>query len=918
LVPGVQFLNAGGGTASDIRVRGLSTIESDETPLIVLDNFPYEGSIGNIDPNTIESITVLKDAAAASIWGARAGNGVIVITTKSPDADGGIMISLNANFNIGERPDLTYGKDWLPSKTVMEIEKQRYGLGHYTFGDNQTTRLYVDYLKRHDDGLLSDEGLRSLEQNLRATDTRKEAMDHLYRNSGFQQYALNIAGRGERYGYTITAGYHGSNSEIVGNTGQRINLGVRNRFTPNKYVDVGIAVDYAGQRSENNGVSYSDLSQGGRISPYLRLRDDDRTPLAVPVANLRPYYAELAEGNGLLDWQYRPLEEQDLHEITSFSQELRLNGDLEVRPLDGLTVKMIYQYVNGKIRSENHYLEDSYYVRNLVNMFTQPNGTYAIPYNGILRTGNPQERYSHFGRVQVDYRTEFNEKHSVSALAGIEMRHSQIEQFPASVLYSYESDYLTGNNQYNFNQTYPTRPAGTNQRIPGASPNHRLFINRDISYFANVSYDFDRRYVLSGSLRWDGSNLFGVKTNQKGVPLWSMGGSWNLSNEAFYPIEQAVPYLRLRTTYGVSGNVNKTVTHQPTIIFGTSFIGETAATLMSIGNPSLRWEQVKTLNTGVDWRIADGWLSGTAEYFRKKGNDLIGNDYMDPTTGISDNYKINYANIETTGWDMQLSSKNLQGKFSWSSVMVSSWVKNKITNYRTNDNVLLSEYFQTVPPPGVGRSRDVVYAIPWNGLSPQTGLPVVFMDGHSTADYQTYYQQYLDPGMLSNVGSSVPTWYGSFRNIFSWKGFEVAAMLTWKSGFVFRRMSMGPSDEYSENYHTDYYKRWENPGDELHTDVPRHITQEEADQYTGVGSVYRYSEALITKGAHIRLQDVSFSYRLSGRILGSIPVRGVRIYGYARNLGILWRANREGIDPDFTAAQYRTPRAYSVGVQLDF
>lgn len=441
LVPGVQFLNGGGESATDIRVRGLSTIESDETPLIVVDNFPYEGSIGNIDPNTVESITVLKDAAAASIWGARAGNGVIVITTKKPGSDGRVRISLNSNFNIGERPDLTYAKDWLPSQTVMDIERRRFELGHYAFADNQTTRLYVDYLKQHDDGLLTDAELQSLEQVLRTADTRKEAMEHLYRRSGFQQYALNVTGNGERYGYNITAGYHGNNSDLVGNEGRRMNLGVHNRFSPNEHMEIGLGIDYVGQQSVADGIAYNDLSQGGRISPYLRLSEDDGTAAAVPVANLRPYYTAQAEANGLLDWLYRPLEERGLRENASFSQELRLNGDMAIKLFDGLTVNAIYQYVNGKSRAESHYLKESYYVRNLVNTFTQPNGTYAIPYNGILRTGNPQERYSHFARGQLKYETAFHDRHHINVLAGMEVRHSQIEQFPASVLYNYEADY---------------------------------------------------------------------------------------------------------------------------------------------------------------------------------------------------------------------------------------------------------------------------------------------------------------------------------------------------------------------------------------------------------------------------------------------------------------------------------------------
>lgn len=918
IAPGVQFVNAGGTNAADIRVRGLSTIESDETPLIVLDNFPYEGSIGNIDPNNIESVTVLKDAAAASIWGARAGNGVIVITSKHPRQHGRVRIALNSNFNFGERPDLTYGKDWLPSETVMEIEKHRYELGHYTFEDNQTTDLYVDYLRQHEDGLLTDGQLHGLEQALREIDTRKEAMGHLYRPGGFQQYALNFSGAGERYGYVINAGYHGSMGNLVGNEGRRMNLGVRNRFNPSKYLDIGMGIEYVGQRSVNDGIAFSDLSQGGRVSPYLRLLDQNGTAMAVPRANLRPYFVSLAEANGLLDWSYRPLDERDARTNSSYGQEFRLNGDLSAKPWKGLAIKAAYQYINGKGRSESHYLKDSYYVRNLVNTFTQSNGARILPSNGILRTGNPEERFSHFARGQADYHVEVNGRHSIHALAGMEIRHSQTEVFPASVLYNYEADYLTGTNQYNFDLPYVTLPVGTPQRIPGASATHRLYTNRDLSYFANTSYEYSRKYMVSGSMRWDGSNLFGVKTNRKGVPLWSVGGSWEMSGEAFYSLESVMPYLRIRTTYGVSGNVNKSVTHYPTVRYGTSFIGLTAATLVSVGNPSLRWEKVNVWNAAVDWRLAGNRLTGTVERFRKKGNDLIGNDYMDPTTGISENYKINYADIQTVGWEVQLNSQNLQGGFSWNTTFLSSWVKNEVTNYRTNEGAALYEYFGTAPPPLVGRSRDAVYAIPWNGLSPETGLPVIYMDGAQSTDYQTYYQQYLEKDMLQVAGVNVPTWYGSLLNTFSWNGFEASVMLTWKSGYVFRRESMAPLAEYSENYHQDYFRRWQRGGDERYTHVPRHIPQEESGEHTGVAAIYNYSEALMTDGNHIRVQDVSFGYRLPSQLLTAWPIRGIRVYGYARNLGILWKSNREGIDPDFVSVQYRAPRTYSIGVQLDF
>ncbi len=918
MVSGVQFVDPGVGSTSAIRVRGLSTIESDETPLVVLDNFPYEGDIGNIDPNSIESITVLKDAAASSIWGARAGNGVIVITSKRATEGQHPKVSFSSNFGMSDRPDLTYGREWLSSPTVMAIEKERFGLGHYTFGDNENISLYVDYLKQHADGIIDDSELQDIESRLATIDTRREAMELLYRSAAYGQYALNLTGSSGRHSYTMNVGYQGSRSDVVGNDGKRTTIGLRHSFRPIDALNIGVGLDYAGRRSSGDGIAYSGLMQGSRISPYLQLQDGNGNAMAVPQAGLRPYYAAQAEANGLQDWLFRPLEERELHRNRSISNELRLNTDVRAKLMARMSFSLQYQYTKGTARSEVHYLKDSYHVRNLVNTFTQSNGTLVIPNNGIYRNNNPQEDFSHYGRAQLDYGTTLNGRHRISSLAGVEIRHAQTEQLPGSVLYNYEEDYLTGTNLFNFNQSYATRPAGTNQRIPGASPNHRLYIHRDLSYYANGSYEFDRRYILSGSVRWDGSNLFGVKTNQKGVPLWSVGGSWNIGSEPFYGLGDILPYLRLRGTYGIAGNVNKTVTHYPTILFGTSYLGLTSAMLRSIGNPSLRWEKVRTVNIALDWRALGNRISGSIERYVKNGNDLIGEDYLDPTLGITEGYKINYADIRTEGWDIQLSTSNLTGGLSWKTDILAHWVNNEVTNYRTNDNLAVSNYFYGIAPPTVGRSRDVVYAIPWHGLSGQTGLPVIYMDGAQSGDYKTYFLQYLDKDMLVDMGSFVPTVYGTLRNTLGWKGVEFSAMLGWKSGYVFRRTSMGSSDEYADRYHQDYDRRWQQAGDENWTDVPRHVPLEEADTYRDASSVYMNSEALITRGDHIRLQDITLSYTLPAGITGKLALKNVRLYAYARNLGILWKSNRVGIDPDYANSLYRAPKAYSAGIQFNF
>ncbi|GGC14675.1 SusC/RagA family TonB-linked outer membrane protein [Parapedobacter defluvii] len=918
IAPGVQFVNSGGTTAADIRVRGLSTIESDETPLIILDNFPYEGSLDNIDPDDIESITVLKDAAAASIWGARAGNGVMVITSKKAAQDGRVHISLNANTNITEKPDLLYSKSWLPSATVMEIEKKRYELGHYTFNERTPVPLYVEWLRAFDEGLISAPQLEEQERVMRNTDARRQAMDYLYRGGGFRQYTLNVSGGAERYGYEISGAYYNNLDNLVGNNSKRYNLGVRNRFKPYDGMEISVGIAYVGHQSVNNGVDYSSLSVPNvGISPYMRLMDENGNPLPV-VKGIRFGYAEQAEANGLLDWLYRPVEERNLIDNTARSNELRLNSEWTAKLWKGFSASAIYQYVRGNEQSQFHYHKDSYFVRDLVNAFTQPNGNSIVPNNGILLTGNPAERFSHFGRTQVDYQATYHVQHSISALVGAEIRHSQQEVLPGTILYNYDDNYLTGSAQFNYNELYPTLPAGSpNRRLQGPSSVRRFLVNRDLSYYANASYVYANRYMLSGSLRWDGSNLFGVKANQKGVPLWSVGGGWELSREGFYPWAVWLPYVRLRATYGISGNVNKRVTHFPTVRYGTTPVGLTAAMITSVGNPSLQWERVSTANFALEWRSANNRLTGSVEKFTKQGSDLIGDEFMDPTTGITGSYKINYASIRTSGWDIQLNSRNTTGRVGWNTTLLMSWVDNEVTHYNGNETLATYRYLASSKPPVVHTSRDLVYALPWYGLSPENGYPIAYLDGQPTDDYRTYYNQLILDDLVS-AGVTVPPFYGSLRNDLSYANLNIGVLLTWKSGYVFRRSSFYPGGEFTGNFHEDYFRRWAKPGDELHTDVPAYLPLEAIGSGNYMATVYSESEALITKGDHIRIQDVNLSYTLPKRITENLNMQSIRISAYARNLGILWKANKQGIDPDYVNALYGAPRSYSLGLNVTF
>lgn len=918
IAPGVQFVNAGGTSPSDIRIRGVATIESDETPLIIVDNFPYELDITTINPNDVESITVLRDAAAASIWGARAGNGVIVITTKQGRYNQKARISVNSNFTMGEKPNLYYSQNRLPGATMMEIERELFERGNYAEQPQTVIPAYVELLIKQRDGLISDADFTREEALMAQADIRDEALRHLYQGERHQQYALNIGGGGENYRYYLATGYDKNNGILMGNGAERLNINLQNTFRPLERLEVTAGIWYTQRQTASNGLGLADLAprSAQTVSTYTRLADEQGNALPIPHERRMQYYDQASE-MGLLDWHFRPLDELDYTDRDSRDIEYRLNTSIRYSFPKGFNVQATYQYVRPTGVSETYYAPESYYVRNLVNRFTQADGTQIVPYGGVLEGGLNRLTNIHSGRTQLNYSRDFG-VHRVVALAGGEIRQSVGQTSPGFRIYNYDHDLLTGTANFNYTQSYPTRPTGS-ARISAPSVSMGHVTDRFLSYFSNAAYTYHDRYTLSGSLRWDASNLFGVKTNQKGVPLWSIGGSWEASKEAFYGVSGWLPYLRLRATYGSAGNVNKQVSVFPTVSYSSdSNTGLATARVRNVGNPSLRWEQVNTVNVAVDFALFNRRIQGNFEYYNKHASDLIGEDYMAPSTGINASSglsnDINYANLCTQGWDVQLTTRNLAGIFSWQTDILFSQVRNRITHFNTADAPRIDNYLSN-PPPIIGRSRDAIYALPWYGLDPQTGYQLMYINGETTTDYRAFYESIL-PDDLVVSGVTVPPYYGSMRNTLRWKGIEISANILFKAGYVFRRNSMYPGQEYFGNagYHTDFFRRWQQPGDERSTQVPAR-----ADAYIPYAdATYRNAEVLVTDGTHIRLQDVNLAYQLDGNRLAGLPVKNIRLYAYARNLGILWKANRYGIDPDYPGAEYTAPRTFALGIQLDF
>ncbi|MDR6735498.1 SusC/RagA family TonB-linked outer membrane protein [Sphingobacterium sp. 2149] len=900
-------------TDPKLRLRGLSTINSQTEPLIILDNFPYEGSLNSINPNDVESITLLKDASAASIWGARAGNGVIVITTKKGKFAHSNNLVFGSTWQLSQRPDLLYSRDYLPSASMLDVEDKLFELDNFDTSDYSALPEYITLLMDRKNNAISEKEFVEKRNWLAQHDLRKDASKYLYRPALLQQYDLALNGGGSIYSYWLSSSFSKNNSNVKGNNNKRNTLSLRNQIKLTKDLDLSFGLNYAWMEAKNNGLTLQGLKVGSRELPnYTALVDENGFPISV-TGRYAKDYVDQAVVNGLLDWNYVPLNEAKLRDRRSNTKDLLINLGVGYTILDGLKLSMKYQ--NQRLRTDqtNMYDADSYYVRNLVNQYTQPDLKRIIP-EGAIKEGFNNEISSQSGRIQVDFNRQYGEKNAVNAIAGAELRETKSFSNPGYRLYGYNDAVLTAQSNLDYATFYPLRPLGS-ATVPSPPTGMVSLTDRFLSYFFNGAYTYDAKLSLTASLRWDASNLFGVKTNQKGVPLWSVGSAINLDRFDWMKSEW-INSLKFRTTYGVSGNVNNTVSVYPITSFfsDVNFVTQKSyAQLKSVGNPGLRWEKVRMVNIGLDFGLFNNLLSGSVEYYQKNASDLIGVNFMDPTTGIFEKtgfYQItnlmNYAKLRTQGLDLTVNANLGKNRLKWNGLLSFSYTANKVLDYMANSNVTMSTMVST-PIPIVGKSLDLNYAWQSGGLDPATG-ELLAPDG--TKDYVAYMNNAkIDD--LADMGMKFPPYAGVFRNTFSYGNFSLSASVDYKFGFYFKRSTINYSQLFTSGVgHMDYLKRWQVPGDEKTTSVPvfpvdKNISRDE---------LYVNSALMYEKGDFLRLADLQFSYRT---FPGFLKNKECRLFATVRNVAWIYRANTLGLIPDMPNVTYPNPRTWIMGFQIN-
>ncbi len=907
-----------------ISIRGRSTIDSrvSADPLIVLDNFPYEGNLDNINPNDIESVTILKDAAAASIWGARSGNGVIVITTKKGKLGQPLKINFNTNVTVSQKPDLYYSHNYLSSQQYIEIEKYLFDQGSFNSNLNNTTTFplispVVEILAKKRAGTISASEADAQISSLSSLDIREQQSRYLLRNGLRQQYSVNLTGGSDKAAYNFSAGYDNNRNErYSGYT--RLNLNASNTFNPLKGLEIMTSLQFS-KGKEIRGSSFSPLY------PYTQIANENGNALVVPLG-YRASFTDNALALGFLDWKYRPLDEMKFVDYNITTDNMIIKSSVKYNILQGLDLNVQYQYENQKEIARNHQSIDSYYTRDLINRYSQRSSTgaftYPLPKGGILTNGIDNLN-SHNLRGQANYSTTIRQKHEINGLLGAEIRDINTIG-NSNIIYGYDEDLGTATSNLNYGTTYPLNPIALgSQALPVSNENETGRTNRYISYYANAGYTYDGRYIFTISGRKDGANIFGARTNDKITPLWSTGIAWNLSREKFYHLG-FIPSLKLRATYGYNGNVYNASSYLTATYATNSLNGNQMATITSPPNSELRWERVRNINLGLDFTLKGNVANGTIEFFQKYATDLIEDAPLAPSSGYV-TYKGNAASLKTNGIDITLNSHNIRGTFNWYTTLLTSFQQDKVVHFDTKFNaVYLARFDQAVEPasngifPVIGNPLFGIYSFRSAGLDPVNGDPRGYLNGQVSKDYTSILNNTPIEDLVYH-GTTRPNVFGALRNSFEYRGISLSFNITYKFDYYFRRKSINTNYTQLINSgqpNSDYATRWQKPGDELYTNVPSLVYAANANR----NIFYRSSEVLVEKGDHIRLQDVAISYDLKN-ILKKGPLRSFQAYTYVNNLGILWRANKSGIDPDIndlSAGVMPAPKTIAFGIKGQF
>ncbi|WP_158674102.1 SusC/RagA family TonB-linked outer membrane protein [Pedobacter sp. KBW01] len=976
-VAGVSVQNVTGtfGAAPKIRVRGATSISGDNKPLWVIDGIVLEdivnisnealstgdpntligSSVAGLNPDDIESFNILKDAAATAMYGARAMNGVIIVTTKKGrNTDGAPQLNYSTTMSIYSKPryeQFNMMNSGEQMNVLLEMERKGY-LSHAASKNSKDGGVFnkmYDQMYQYDpinDSFTLRNDVASRQQFLkRYADANTDWFDVLFKNSLMQEHSLSYSsGNSKSQTYASTS--------FMNDAGQTVGDRVK-RFTANLRTNFKLSDKFSGELLFNGSIrdqrTPGTLTRSANTSTGGFSRNFDINPYsyAMNTSRLMTPYNE----DGSLEYfrrnfaSFNILNELENNYIELGLNELKVQGGFKYKILPQLTYSVDGSYRYASTMRKHYVMENSnmvlayrahgndpFIMENNPFLFRDPNlPTAALPFvtlpDGGFYNANSDNLKSYYVRHNLEYDAKFKGKHRLNLFGSMELRSTdrQYDNFDG-VGYQYTNAGLVHPDYKYFQDAmYQNRPYFG----MGYSK------DRFAAMMLRAAYAFADKYSFNFTTRVDRSNMLG-KTTAKSkalgwLPTWNISGAWDIDQEKFFKQDNwLIGGARIRGTYGLVANLgnarNKSVLYFNGITMRPIEADkEQYVNIGSLENADLTWEKLYEGNIGADLAMFNRKIDVTLDYYKRDIFDLIG---PVTTSGLGGQVikTANYATMSGQGFEATIAGYPIKkGDFKWRSSFNFGWNKNKITKLEINP--VINDLVRAEGGPLEGYSQRGLFSVQFDGLNPEYGYPTFISEtGVRNAlrlDFQSTKKDFL-----IYHGPVDPTFTGGFYNQWAYKNFSLSALFTFSAGNYVRLAPVFGSEMSDDiGMNKEWLNRWMVPGDEKYTNIPATIDPLVAffQMSTNPGypySAYNLSDARVAKGDFIRLKNITLGYSLPKSITERLKVRNIDVAIVGNNISLLYADKKlNGADPEFFGSggvALPVPRQFTFSLKAGF
>ena len=908
-------------------LRGVGTFSGNVgySPLVVIDNIPTDTPLEDINPKDIESVTVLKDAAATAIYGVRAANGVIVIVTKK-GLQNGLRINVHTDLFYTFKPNMSRMR-YASTSDLIDLETAFYQskladsngnvddlfASYGEIGGRQTVRYYSPLFQLYRDqakGKLSQQEVNSTLNEWRNRDYLRDFKRYVWQPIISKRYNISVESGNNRSQNYASLQYEDTDERIVTEKTRALNLYLKNTYqlTPWLKSTIGVngrytAVDAVAEQVRN---LYTDYLKQPR---YTRLLGTNPYAGFNLVAPINGHILEQIAGNDAFrSYSFNLLESIAQEHQKQYNLSLRPFANLQVSIIKGLQYQSYFQYELNTHNSETFFGKDTYYMRLRHNQLVKQDATTQkfsseLPEGGYYEQEKGQTQHYTF-RQQLDFNRTFAEAHNVTALLGFEMRQHYTPRNTKEMQYGYDEQTLSfptlnWKDLYNPGVTSYLygRQSLSLSRNQQSETKHRF-----ISFYSTLGYSYHQKYNLTGSVRVDQADMFGADPKYKYRPLWSVGGSWNLHREDFF-YGNVVNLLKLRLTYGVSGNVDQTTTPFLRGRLLTDVRGAYPSQQYlqfndtDLPNPKLRWEKTETTNLGIDFGMWY-WLSGSIDLYRRYSSDLLVLTELDPTVGAQRRL-INNGALLNKGIEVSLNATRELAKDLQLTVRTTfAYNKNTIEKVSSKPSNAVEYARNPLRYYKQGDDFNSLYAYRYKETT--NGYPI-YLDENGNpnttfdANGVPTIKDIINEDALVRLGTMNPTFNGALSLQLRYKAFELGTMFIYAGGHKLRK------DTYSINQesetHRDITQRWTaaNP-----TDMPRMSFDYPATlrrTANTVNTLWQFGDNHVVNADYIKWRNVLFSCYIPKNICEKLRLQEAKITAQLNNL-LTWCAAGDDIDPE--------------------